>query len=308
MIEILLSTFNGERYLAQQLDSVLLQECREWRLTARDDGSSDGTVTLLQRYAQQSGGRIRISDDSGENLGACRSFARLLERSTAQYLMFCDQDDVWFPGKVARTFAKLKELEEKYGKETPLLVFSDASVADADLALLAPSMWEYQHSAPEIATRMNRLLLMNPANGCTMLFNRALAEAALPVPAEALMHDSWLVLVACALGKVGYLPEPTLLYRQHGGNESVTKRWGSAYVAAQLANLGAARHYQTLLQRQAGALLERYRGEIAPSAATLLSAYAGLGSRGILGKRIDILRHRLFYVGAVRNIGWLLTC
>jgi hypothetical protein len=123
----------------------------------------------------------------------------------------------------------------------PLLVFTDATVVDAQLNVLAPSLWAYQKSAPAMASRLSRVLLMNPANGCTMMINRALIDRARPIPREAVMHDAWLLLVAVAFGKADYVPRPTLRYRQHGRNEAGSRPWGPAYVVGQLRNLGAAR-------------------------------------------------------------------
>jgi glycosyltransferase involved in cell wall biosynthesis len=308
MVDILLSTYNGQRYIREQLDSIVAQTFSAWRILIRDDGSSDDTVRTIQKHSAYAQGKIHLLESKKENLGASLSFARLLEHSNAEYVMFSDQDDVWLPEKIARTIGKLREMEERHGRNTPLLVFSDATVVDKELNVVAPSMWSYQNSDPEIVKRLNRLLLMNPANGCTMMFNRALIRRALPIPREALMHDTWLGLVASAFGKVGYLPEPTLFYRQHDKNESVTKKWGLNYVLAQLRTLGAAKNYNLLTRKQAAAFLERYRPDLAESQTALLSAYAHLDRRGFIAKRLDIFRYGFFYVGIIRNIGWLLIC
>jgi glycosyltransferase involved in cell wall biosynthesis len=308
MIEILMSTFNGECFVEQQLQSILDQTSSDWRLTVRDDGSSDETVRIVQRYVESNPDRIRMLEVGTENLGACMSFARLMDHAESEYVMFSDQDDVWFPDKIARTFQKFKEMEERHGKNIPLMVFTDATVVDEGLNVMAPSMWAYKNSAPDIARRLNRLLLMNPANGCTMMVNRALLNRALPVPREAIMHDVWLVLVAAVFGNVGYVPNPTLFYRQHGKNESVTKQWGLAHIFRQLSNLGSVKAYIALSRKQAGAFLERYQTSLSDPDKKLMSAFAHLDERSFIGKRIDILRNGFFYEGFIRNIGWLLIC
>ena len=308
MIEILMSTFNGEPYLEQQVESILGQAYSDWRLTIRDDGSFDGTVKIVQQYAHDNPGKIRTLESEGENLGASLSFARLLDNCEADYVMLSDQDDVWLPDKLDSTFRKFREMEERYGEKTPLMVFTDATVVDEELNVLAPSMWSYKKSSPDTVQRLNRILLMNPANGCTMMVNRALLNKALPVPREALMHDAWLVLVAAAFGKVGYVPKPTLLYRQHGKNESVTKRWGLAHMLGQLRDLRATRVYIALTRKQACVFLERYQTALNDVDRKMMYAFAHLDKQSFIGKRVDILRYGFFYVGLIRNIGWLLIC
>ena len=102
MIDILMSTYNGGRFVEQQIDSIIAQTFTDWRLLIRDDGSSDGTAEIVSRYADLHRERICLIESNGENLGACQSFARLLEGADADYMMFSDQDDVWLPDKLAR--------------------------------------------------------------------------------------------------------------------------------------------------------------------------------------------------------------
>jgi hypothetical protein len=308
MVEILLSTYNGAAFVGQQIQSILDQTETAWQLTIRDDGSADNTAEIVQHYVTLDPGRICAFDSDNENLGACLSFGRQLGHSRAQYIMLCDQDDVWLPDKIAVTVRKFREMEALHGKDTPLLVFTDATVVDAQLNVLATSLWAYQKSAPVTASHLNRVLLMNPALGCTMMVNRALLDRALPIPRDAVMHDAWLLLVAAAFGKVGHVPQSTLLYRQHGRNEAGSRAWGPAHVVEQLRGLGAAREVIARLRGQAAAFLERYGPYLDDRARGMVAAFARLDRRGFFGRRIDILSHRLFYVGFVRNVGWLLFC
>ncbi|MBE0598206.1 MAG: glycosyltransferase family 2 protein [Desulfuromonadales bacterium] len=307
-IDILLSTYNGERYLREQLESILAQSFTDWRLLIRDDGSADATVSMVADYARRYPERICLAESAGGNLGACQSFARLLELAEAPYVMFSDQDDVWLVDKVTASYRRLQQLEAEHGSDTPCLVFSDVTVVDQQLQPLAPSLWRYQGTSPAVATRLNRLLLMNPANGCTMLFNRALLAAAAPIPGEALMHDFWLALVAAVVGRSSYLEEPTLLYRQHGRNESVTRRWGVVSILRQLRHLPEVRAALGSTRGQAVVLYRRFGSTMPAADRRRLLAYLGLPGRGFFGRRFDICRHRLFYCGAARNLGWLLLC
>ena len=101
-VDILLATYNGERFLDEQMHSLLSQSYTEWHLIIRDDGSTDNTLAIIQRYKKQYPNKITILEDNLANLGACRNFGRILEQSDADYAMFCDQDDVWLPKKIPR--------------------------------------------------------------------------------------------------------------------------------------------------------------------------------------------------------------
>ena len=308
MIDILMSTYNGGRFVEQQIDSIIAQTFTDWRLLIRDDGSSDGTAEIVSRYADLHRERICLIESNGENLGACQSFARLLEGADADYMMFSDQDDVWLPDKIELTLRKMKEMEEHHGRKTPLLVFSDVTVVDELLNVIGASMWQYQKSDPSRGKSLNRLLLMNPANGCTMMVNRALRDNAMPVPPEAIMHDSWVALVASAIGEIGYIPTVTLLYRQHGRNESGTRRWGPAYITRQLRDLGAAMEAITRNRKQANALYQRYFDSLTMTDRKMLASFINLPEQSFVRKRIEIIRYGFFYFGIIRNIGWLILC
>lgn len=306
MIDILLATYNGEKFLAEQLDSLLGQTFGNWRLLVRDDGSSDGTLDMLESYRHRFGARMEILPSVGVRLGAGGNFSALLENSTAGCVMFCDQDDVWFPDKIERTLAEMRRLEEEHGPDSPCLVFSDVTVVDEGLRVVAPSGWRSQNADPVTGTCLARLVLMNPGNGCTMMINRALLTKALPIPPEALMHDYWLALVATAFGRTAVLRKPTLYYRQHGRNELGNKRWGRAYIANLLRNVAAARQAMERHRRQALAFYERHRDSLRDGDREALRAYVQLPARAFWQRRLDIVKYRIFYVGVLRNIGWFI--
>src|SRR5690606_7688467 len=140
MIDILMSTYNGARYLAEQIDSILGSSFADFRLMIRDDGSVDDTPALIAEYASADG-RITVVSDTLGNLGASASFMRLLELSNAPYFMFADQDDVWLPNKVKRSYEKISEHESP---GLPNIVFTDLSVVDEKLKPIADSFWSYQ--------------------------------------------------------------------------------------------------------------------------------------------------------------------
>ena len=221
MTAILMSTYNGERFLREQLDSILGQTETNWQLLVRDDGSGDGTLAILKEYVNAHSDRIALLEDGKRNLGAKASFEQLmLHAPEAEYYMFADQDDVWLPNKVADTKAAMQALESRQGKDKPLVVHTDLRVVDEDLGEMHPSFWRYSNIRPEILdSNVHYLGICNAVTGCAMLFNRTAKEVSLPFADYAFMHDQWIAAkVMCAGGVVKPIDEATILYRQHRKN------------------------------------------------------------------------------------------
>lgn len=220
-VEILLATYNGEKYLGSLLESVKNQTYTNWRLVIRDDDSTDATLQIIQQYKAQiklPNQVICVKDNKG-NLGPIQNFAVLFHRSTASYVMFCDQDDVWKPEKIELSLNKLRSLESLYGKDTPILVHTDLTVVNEKLDQISPSFWQLQKLDPTIGSNLNKLLFHNVITGCTMLINRAAIKRSLPIPKQALMHDYWISLIVAKYGIIEYIPQSTIYYRQHKKNK-----------------------------------------------------------------------------------------
>lgn len=164
----------------------------------------------------------------------------------------------------------------------------------------------HEHIDP-LRLELRELLLQNAASGCTMLFNRPLRELAQPVPPEAFMHDHWLMLTAACFGEIEPLSEPTLLYRQHGGNVFGASGYGAAYFCRKL-SLGVREIRERLFRqcRQAGAFRDRFRDRLAPETLALLEDFARLPEAGFLERRRILCRHRIFKSGCLRNFGMFL--
>ena len=221
MIDLLLSTYNGERFLREQLDSLLAQTYTDWHLSVRDDGSVDGTLAILEEYCTKYPSKISLYQDELGNVGVKRSFEELLcHCATGDYLMFCDQDDVWLPHKIARFHRELCRMEEEYGNNVPLLVHGDMCVVDCALKELHPSFWEYSNLRPDLLDdNVHFLGISNDITGCSCAFNQAARRVTLPFNLRTYMHDAWLgVSVLAHGGKITPIYEPTMLYRQHGSN------------------------------------------------------------------------------------------
>ncbi|MDQ7785862.1 MAG: glycosyltransferase family 2 protein [Desulfomonilaceae bacterium] len=301
-IAVLLAAYNGERYLAEQIQSVLEQSWPHWHLHIRDDGSRDDTPALIARLASRFPDRIHVVEPDGPHLGPDGNFCRLLELTDSKYFMFCDQDDVWLPGKMERTLECMRELEAKAGEHTPLLVHTDACVVDSDLRRLDASAWHYGYNEPEFSTRLNRLLVQNMVFGCTVMINAALKRLAVPIPKRVVQYDWWLALVSACFGRTAYLSEPTLLYRRHENNFVGVRRWGVGYVLDKIMRV---RDRSPLIasREQAAALLAGFRDSLSPSHREMLENYASLGDMGIVAKRKTLLKYRFFKTGLVRNVG-----
>ena len=138
MVSILLATYNGEKFLIEQLNSIINQSYEDWTLYIHDDGSSDGTIAIINQYCDQYENIIYLPDLIVHR-GAAQSFMCLLEQVNADYYMFCDQDDVWLPYKIEKTYIAMQEKPV----DSPVLIFSDLVVVDSDLNIINKSFWFY---------------------------------------------------------------------------------------------------------------------------------------------------------------------
>lgn len=228
-IDILLSTYNGEPFLEQLLQSLKDQSYTDWRLLVRDDGSTDRTAEIISDFSKEETERVVLIRDNLKKMGPKRSFETLLQSSTADYFMFCDQDDVWLNNKIQQTYDKMKELEGQ-SQGIPVLVFTDLTVADEKLNLLYPSFWNYTKVNPANIKNTYRLLINNPVVGCTVMINRAAKSVVLPFPDRALMHDRWMALKVAQEGVIDFLEKPTLFYRAHENNSIGVEAFNRGYV------------------------------------------------------------------------------
>lgn len=213
-IAVLLATYNGERYLQELLQSLLRQSHKDFCCFIHDDGSHDGTIKILEEFCSQFPEYFVLvgGDSTG---GAKYNFMYLLKCVEADYYMFCDQDDVWLPDKVELTY----DLMIKQNSDIPLVVYSDLKIVDANLDLIDSSYYHYTGKNP-IKTSLIDLLKSNVTVGCTMMINRILRDKSLQIYDidNIFMHDWWMSLIASAIGKVIFLDQQTILYRQHGNN------------------------------------------------------------------------------------------
>jgi glycosyltransferase involved in cell wall biosynthesis len=304
-VDIVLATYNGDRFLEAQLQSILMQDYPDWRLLIRDDGSCDRTHEIIEAYLQREPNRLKwLNLGEFENVGVTQNFNRLLEQSSGDYTFLCDQDDSWLPQKITDSLDMMQRLEAQWGAETPILVHSDLSVVSEQLEVLHSSFWR-SHNLDPACNSLQHLLIRNHITGCTILINKALRQIALPIPQSAFMHDWWLGLVTAAFGKIAYLKQPTVLYRQHQQNQvgAQSQKWH--YIASRLQQPQRIREYYRKTQKQARVFLERCGTQLSDKDREIISTYINLESLTFFRKRQLILRHRFFDIGLARNLALL---
>ena len=307
-IAILLSTYNGAKFLRQQLDSLFVQSYTSFKIFVRDEGSQDTTLDILKSYD------VKLLP-SNTNLGPKKSFITLLnytiKKSEFDYFMFCDQDDVWCADKVEKTLNKMLNMEATYGN-IPTLVHTDLEVVDESLKTIASSMWRYEHILPN-KNAFGRLLIQNTITGNTVMINRALAEKCLTIPNGAIMHDWWLGLVASQFGKIGFIVKPTIKYRQHLNNSIGAKKSKFNFYLL-LKSLvvylfGPNRLYLEELQSnidQARCFLRFYSSTLDDDCTKLLQDFISLPKKNFVMRKIIIIKHKLFKNSFINNIYLLL--
>lgn len=215
-IAILMATYNGEKYICQQIDSILSQTCKDWELYIHDDGSTDNTIAAVENYVEKYPDKIHLIDGKSTG-GAKYNFFYMFGQVEAPYYMTCDQDDVWLDKKIELTYDKMLTIENK--ADVPCLVYTELRVVDSELNTIADTMSGYQSLDCHKRT-INQFILQNSVTGCTMMVNRALRDKMLHITDidNTIMHDWWAALVASQFGKTAFIDEPTILYRQHGDN------------------------------------------------------------------------------------------
>lgn len=239
LLQVLMSTYNGEKYISEQLNSILSQPYPLIQILIRDDGSSDNTLLIINQYQQDYPARIHLIE--GKNMGVVPSFWTLMQHAdlSADYFCFCDQDDVWMPHKAQRAVQLLAEMEKQdnpFENHIPAMICTDTQLTDGDLNPTA--IWP---GMPHLKPSFYNALIQNIAVGATVTFNRATLELLMQQKknvniVDIQMHDWWAYLVVSCFGKFHFEHTPSIYYRQHGGNavggewtvlQKLKKKWKS---------------------------------------------------------------------------------
>ncbi len=203
MVSVCMATYNGEKYIKEQLDSILHQLGPNDELIVSDDGSDDSTLNILSSYNDS---RIKVFNSSGRNI--IKNFENALKKAKGDYIFLSDQDDIWHDSKVKDCLLYLKKYDLVF---TNLEVFCD-SIQETQVM--------YADSKKRTGVLKN--IIKNNYIGATMGFRRKILDEALPFPKDIYMHDIWIAMVAELSGKTHFIKKPLIYYRRHGENASET--------------------------------------------------------------------------------------
>ena len=280
-IHILLSTYNGEQFLAEQIQSIQQQTVQDWKLLIRDDGSRDRTREIIQEFVAQDSRIHWINEHETRNVGVIKSFHSLAQFEAADVYFFSDQDDVWLPQKLELSLAQAR----KYPAEMPLMVYMDLTVVNQDLEVLSRSMIRSQsgHANTELVQELTE----NTVTGGVAMVNHALIQL-WDQTEDILMHDWYLALLATAFGKLVYIDQPGELYRQHEHNVLGARTWSKRFRKWLRPHLLFSAYWEliTRSQKQAAFLLDM---PLSAEKRELVSAFVTILDQPLV-KRWQILR------------------
>lgn len=302
-VEILLATYNGEQYLRKQLESIINQDYGDWVIRACDDASTDDTYNILTEYQEKYPDKfILIKNEQGFG-SAKKNFMNLIKNSTCDYVMCCDQDDVWLSNKISLTLQAMQENEQG---ETPVLVHTDLKVVDAGLNVLSESFFEHSNFRKDFD--LNEILIQNFVTGCTMMMNRSMVTLMSRVEDcnRILMHDWVASVLATCVGKVVFVDKPTMLYRQHSVNSVGAKKYGLALF---LSKLKEAKMRQSLVDTtvQASVIAELYQDILEKEKYEFIQQYGAIWEKNKVWRICFYLKNRVLKKGLPRKVCQLIV-
>ncbi len=289
-----MASYNGEKYIGEQIESIINQSYKDWTLNIRDDASTDGTRVIIRQYMMKYPDKIKLFTNM-ENSGSPRSnFFELIKNSDADVIFTCDQDDIWERDKIEIT---LKEFDNK---DKPILVHSDLTVIDDENKVIFPSMIKAQHIDTS-RTTLNKLLVQNIVTGCTMAFNRALADI-LAEPELLPVHDWWIAAVASVFGSIKFIDKSTVRYRKHSNNACGPQNMNDPkYIASRAKDKKRAKKMLELGYVMAVELLEKY--EMPYKYKVMLRDYSKMADKNKIQKIKVVMKYGIWKSGFIRKVG-----
>ena len=212
-VDILMATYNGEKYLKEQIESIINQSYDNWTLLIRDDKSKDNTVSIIEEYERKDS-RIKLLRDKKVNLGFVKNFEELLNNSQKEFIMFSDQDDYWEKDKIKNYIEILKKNESLLKK--PLLIHSNSFVCDKDLKIIKQ---KFINSFVAREKDTNSYFFSYIVQGSTVMINKRMKEISIPFLKAVTLHDRYFHLLAEFFGNRIFIDKTLTKYRQHADNK-----------------------------------------------------------------------------------------
>ena len=305
MVDILLAVYNGEKYLKEQLNSIINQTYQDFNIIIRDDGSTDDSFDIIKEFTLLYPEKIKIVE--GKPSGSAKNnFFELMNHTNSDYIMFCDQDDVWLKNKIELTLSKMKEFENTHGKHTPLLCHTDLKVVDENLNTIHPSFYKMQKFNIS-KTSLNYAMVQNIVTGCTIMINKPLLDIAKGTNSEnIIMHDWWLFLIASAFGKVEAINTPTMLYRQHENNQLGAAPEGKVIYYLKKLLFSNKNHSKNILLKtcmQAKIFNNTFSEKLSQQNKLLAKEYSCILQKNKLCKIITVIKFRFWKHSFIRKLG-----
>ncbi|MFC3190953.1 glycosyltransferase family 2 protein [Pseudocitrobacter faecalis] len=216
-VDVALASYNGEKYISEQIESILNQSHKNIRLYISDDGSTDNTVTIIKRYIEQDH-RVHLVNTERVG-GVINNFEVALKATSADYIMLSDQDDYWEYDKIEQQLSAML-IEESNYKAKPILGYTDLELVDEKLKPISNSFYASAKLNPLRNLNYCNLSWMGSVMGCTIIMNRLALDNALPFNKQIIMHDHWLAMKTLEVGHLFYIDKAFIQYRQHSRNVS----------------------------------------------------------------------------------------
>lgn len=313
-VHIIMAAYNGAAYLKEQIESIKENTFTDWVLWIFDDGSVDDTESIIREQSVGEKDRIHYIRNE-KNKGVTRNFldgvksvfkeqVEVLKDDRDNYFMFCDQDDYWMPDKIEKTLKVMKRCEKKYSKKLPLVVFTDAAIADEKLTVINSSFHKSNHLNTG-KLDLPHMMMENKLIGCTVMFNTALAVKLSIIPEKARYHDWWIGLLGAAFGHMVYIPTPTLYYRQHSGNVVGNQDY-YGYVKRRIAALREQKKVLFSNAEQAKEFYEIFKDCLPNDKKMQVYAMANIMNQGWFFRKFQCIQYGFLKSGLLRNLALLL--
>lgn len=304
-VQVLLATYNGEKYLSQQIESILDQDYRDFEVLVRDDGSSDNTLAILKKYAHLHPGVITIVPTTFPTGSAKSNFRELMSVCDADYIFWADHDDIWGREKISTMLTEMERLEEG-DVSTPVFVFSDAEVIDSEGCTTHKSYFSMKKIDPSVGYRLSNSLICVSSLGCASSINKAMLNYCKNVPDGVTGHDWYAHILALVFGKVSAIRKPLIKYRIHGSNSSNPSEVSLANYATKGGKLAFVRRGVRLRIQQAQCIVSQHGANMEPESLKIFREFLSINQSGFIVRRYLLLKNRFLYSDILRNVATFL--